>query len=565
MSSNEAAAETTPVPTAVPRGIPWRAFIWTAVVAAACAPWLLLHLQRLWSKPHYQFFPIVFLGATVLAVRGWKGLGQLKPGTPGYAHMVLALGWLFLLGAGFFGAGFFRSGLLGTVALFFIVVAGIYAAGGRKLLSGLLPAWAFLWLIIPLPGDLDTQLILQMQTWTAAATSRVLDLFRIIHVMAGNVIEVKDKRLMVEEACSGIHSLYAVLTCAFFYVLWTRAAPVRGALLLVAAVVWVLLANVTRVVVIVWAFTRWGIDLSQDIPHEVLGWTLFAVTLLLVWSTDRLLLFFSLANPLRTPELGEDQAPAPKAAQGESPPTPTRLPTDWSRRLGSWPALAGFTLLATLQLALFSYDPPAPRSTDELVKTLARTTIETLPPKIDTWQQFRFDTSTSKALETIQGVRSRSWYFQSQSGTAGLSLDFPFHDWHDLLICYRAQGWQVNERKIQPDDGKGEGAFIRALLEKPLDRHGYLWFGLMDSTGQFLPPPEEGIVAGLVAARPGGYPALWHRLTGRAVVTVPDLRPTCQVQLVIESYLPLGKADLEKAQALFLEARRLLRKRLLTD
>ena len=67
---------------------------------------------------------------------------------------------------------------------------------------------------------------------TAKITGSLLDLVPVAHVMSGHVIEVSGKRLLVEEACSGVHSLFSVLTSAFFFLLWTRCPPIRSALVL---------------------------------------------------------------------------------------------------------------------------------------------------------------------------------------------------------------------------------------------------------------------------------------------------------------------------------------------
>ena len=58
----------------------------TGVIVAAHLPLLLLHAENLWDKPHYQFFPIVLVGAGFLAYNRWPGLGVLTPEI-GRAHV----------------------------------------------------------------------------------------------------------------------------------------------------------------------------------------------------------------------------------------------------------------------------------------------------------------------------------------------------------------------------------------------------------------------------------------------------------------------------------------------
>ena len=74
--------------------------------------------------------------------------------------------------------------------------------------------------------------------------------------MNGVIIEVGDKKYEIERACSGISSLLSVLACTLFYVFWTGAHWVRGTALVLSSVFWVLIANVLRVVIIVFVDTR---------------------------------------------------------------------------------------------------------------------------------------------------------------------------------------------------------------------------------------------------------------------------------------------------------------------
>src|SRR5438477_618134 len=75
-----------------------------------------------------------------------------------------------------------------------------------------------------------------------------LVLLNIWHVMSGPGVEIGGRRLLVEEACSGIRSLFSVLAATRFFGLWVRRPPVRALCLVLSAVGWVLLGNIVRVV-----------------------------------------------------------------------------------------------------------------------------------------------------------------------------------------------------------------------------------------------------------------------------------------------------------------------------
>lgn len=97
--------------------------------------------------------------------------------------------------------------------------------------------------------------------------------------MAGNVLEFPGKRLLVEEACSGVQSLFAVVAAMAAYLVWQRRPWSIAALVLPAAVAAALVMNLARVTAIALAQHGLGLDLSGGWPHEALGTVGFALAL----------------------------------------------------------------------------------------------------------------------------------------------------------------------------------------------------------------------------------------------------------------------------------------------
>src|SRR5262249_50667112 len=245
-------------------------------------PLLIVHGRQIWLRPHYQFFPFVLLGAAFLAFTRLRDLGPLSPGAARWSLPLVGFAWALLAVA-----ELLYSSWLGAVATLLLLAAVLFALGGGRLFRAALPAWLLLWLAVPPPFELDRQLILWLQSLTAQWSSRVLDLLGVFHVMAGNVVEIGGRRLLVEEACSGVNSLFSIFACTLFFVFWARRPLVQSLLLLTAAVAWVIVANVARVTLVAYACARWGLDLTAGWRHEGLGVLLFAVALGLLWSTDR--------------------------------------------------------------------------------------------------------------------------------------------------------------------------------------------------------------------------------------------------------------------------------------
>src|SRR4051812_12435283 len=131
-----------------------------------------------------------------------------------------------------------------------------------------------------------------MQQFAAQISSKLLDQMGVWHMRQGVVIATGAKLYEVEGACSGITSLLTTLACVLFYCLYYRIHWLRATLLTASSVFWVLINNITRIIIVAYSGAKWDIDLAHGLPHQIIGFVLFALTLVFLWSTDRLLMFF---------------------------------------------------------------------------------------------------------------------------------------------------------------------------------------------------------------------------------------------------------------------------------
>ncbi len=367
----------------------WGLVAAAVILLAAHLPLLILHGEQIWLRPHYQFFPLAVLGAAVLALARLRGYGPLNPGSFGYALPLLTAAWLLLVVA-----ELLYSSWLGSVAALAALTAVLYAVGGARLVVRLLPALVLLCLVIPPPFELDRQLILALQSLTARWASTVLDCLGVYHVMAGNVVEIGGRRLLVEEACSGVNSLFSLLACTLFFIFLVRRPPVHAIFLLAATVGWVLVANVARVVTVAYGTTHWGVDLAEGWRHEALGAAVFGVALGLVWSTDRFLLF--LLSPT-TP--GAKRATPASVPNAEGATAPCKVP------LAIWPVVAAYLLLLIAHFALYGGSVvEAKATTGRVPAVVEKLDADSLPAKSEHWQRFGFAADTRNLGSSLRRI-----------------------------------------------------------------------------------------------------------------------------------------------------------------
>ena len=361
-------------------------------------------------------------------------------------------------------------------------------------------------LIIPPPFELDRQLILALQSLTVRWASAVLDFFGVYHVMAGNVVEIGGRRLLVEEACSGVNSLFSLLACTLFFVFLVRRPLVHALFLLMATVGWVLVANVARVVTVAYGTIHWSVDLAEGWRHEALGAAVFGVALALVWSTDRFLLF------LLSPTASAALRPASAVASSEGATSLRKIP------LAIWPVVAAYLLLLIAHFALYGGAVSEVKTTAGPVPAVVeKLDADSLPAQFEHWQRLGF-AADARNPGSAFGEFSKTWSYQNGQNMAGFSLDYPFPSWHDLTRCYTGQGWAMDEQAVHKPaqaDGADQDGYVAVRFTKPGFRSGYLLFCQFNKDGAPL-DPRLGAAYLSVYRQEAALRHWWYRLQGNA-------------------------------------------------
>ncbi|MFO0911100.1 MAG: exosortase U [Isosphaeraceae bacterium] len=507
---------------------------WPAlIVVLSFVPLLAVHSRLLWARPHYQFFPLVVPGALALAYRYCRGLGELRPGSVKVARWLWLAGWALLAFS-----VIFVSTTASAVAFLVTLLAAIYAMGGGTLVRAALPAWAFLWLAVPFPRTIDLKIITGLQDLVSIWSSQILDTLKVFHLMEGNVVEIPDGRLLVDQACSGIYSLLTLMLGTLFYVLWNKSGWVRGALLMASAIFWVILGNVARIVAIVILKTRFEIDATAGKKHEALGIGIFVLMLVMVWSSDKLFSFFAtLARGLWAWIVRGRQTAA--AAEIPVEAAPTVLPAPTATWLSSIVVALAFVVWLLPQFLL-----PGVNWREVLIANdvygpkFEKLGEASFPARWRNLERMGFTTQHRK-MDDSWGENSRIWVYRQGPRVISVSLDYQFVDWHELAVCYGSQGWTVAERRIEPLPEGGPRSIVVLDMVSPQGWYGYLVYGLYRSDGRPVTPPEGNSYLQGIVGRISG----WFRPNSRETQAVASL--SYQVQVFVESEAPLTPSDRE--------------------
>ncbi len=232
-------------------------------------------------------------------------------------------------------------------ALVAFLMAGLFIVGDVRL--RLVPVnWIsltaiFLWLLVaPIPNGTYARLTLGLQQWVAGSVLQTLHLLGIPARQHGNIIELANATVGIEEACSGIRSLVSCVFAGFFFAAWLVRRPMGRAILIVTAPLLALAMNFLRSLTLT-LLTNAGKDIN-GFWHDATGFAILGVTAAVLAGLAILL---------------ETREPEPAVAATAAP---TGLPF-WSVRF-FWTAtavtagLAGFYIFSTRKPDL--RDHPAP-------------------------------------------------------------------------------------------------------------------------------------------------------------------------------------------------------------
>lgn len=247
------------------------------------------NLAHRWSNdPQYSHGYLVPLFALVLL---WKRRDQLSTTAPARAWSPSWWGVSVLLG-GLVLRLIAVSMDVEAVDAFSLLptLAGlVLLLGGKSAVAWAWPGIAFLGFMIPLPFFLEMTLSQPLRALATQISTYVLQTCGYPAIADGNTIHIGTMQLMVAQACNGLGMLmtFFALSTAFAVVL---TCPLADRLILVfSAIPIAVLANVVRIAATGLVSAGWGIEAGRAVFHDLAGWLMMPLALLLLWLEYRFL------------------------------------------------------------------------------------------------------------------------------------------------------------------------------------------------------------------------------------------------------------------------------------
>ena len=280
----------------VRRILAWRWMLFWAAFAAVLLPTLYANYTQSWSSEQGEQGPIVLGIAAWLLWRRWPEMAVAgRPGSVGVAIAVFGLSALAYV----FGR-IADQFAVETYGLYGLGLATTYALVG---LPGMARGWfplAFFLFVLPVPYTLTLLLTSHLRLWITEAVVATLRLCGLSIVRDGLNILVDQYLLAVQEACSGMNSLFSLSAIGLVYLHIRRSPPWWYYAVMFGPIIFFAVAgNFTRIIVLVLMTHFLGDAVAQGVLHETTGIITFAVALIGVMVLDAIVGVFVFSDRRR--------------------------------------------------------------------------------------------------------------------------------------------------------------------------------------------------------------------------------------------------------------------------
>jgi len=270
-----------------PRGAVMEAIAssWPLILGAAALaiPTFLVLAANNWSREEGAHGPLVLATAAWLLWLQWPAIR--KEGVPGKGWAVaLLMGFALLL---YVTGQAFDLITLSAAGLYGVGFAIFYSKFGARAIIRNWFIFFYLLFAVPPPRMWLDRLTFPLKQFVSTAATEILQPFGIPVAHEGVVIYVAQYQLLVEDACSGMNSIFGLLAISLFYIYLMRGGSWWYSLILgVLSVPIAILANIIRIVILILLTYYAGDDVAQGFLHMLAGVFVFATALILMFAVD---------------------------------------------------------------------------------------------------------------------------------------------------------------------------------------------------------------------------------------------------------------------------------------
>ncbi len=198
---------------------------------------------------------------------------NINPSPKGWLFFIHAI-LIYLISALFgiyFLAGFSLLLLLPGIVLLFL---------GWQFLKKILFSLLFLSFMIPLPLVAISNISFRLKILASQIAVFIVNLIGLPAIREGSIIKTKHSYLVVEDPCSGIRSLIALIALGALMAYLSRISKPKKVVLFLAAIPIAIFANVIRIAALTLVSEMYGAKVATGTFHDIMGIMVFVISFL---------------------------------------------------------------------------------------------------------------------------------------------------------------------------------------------------------------------------------------------------------------------------------------------
>ncbi|MHC4713016.1 MAG: exosortase [Planctomycetota bacterium] len=157
---------------------------------------------------------------------------------------------------------------------------------------------AYLLFMCPLPSGIYDPVSAQLRLFASSVSTVLLQVLGVAAARTGNIIHLANATLSVEDACSGIRSLFGITATATAFAFIIPGGRLRKTVFIVSALPIAVLSNILRVTGTGLLYQYAGARFAEGFYHSLEGWVFYALALAVLFLEYLLL---NAAFPVRPP------------------------------------------------------------------------------------------------------------------------------------------------------------------------------------------------------------------------------------------------------------------------
>lgn len=189
------------------------------------------------------------------------------------------MGWLFLAPSiiVYLASALLRVNFSAAFTLIPTIAGVVLLFMGKEYLKQLLFPILFIIFMIPLPSAAIVNISFQLKIFAAKLSTFIVNQIGIPAIREGSVIKTAHAYLMVEDPCSGIRSLIALIALGTLMAHLSQTTKIKKTILFLSAIPIAIGANVVRIVALTLASEIYGSKFAMGLFHDTMGFVIFII------------------------------------------------------------------------------------------------------------------------------------------------------------------------------------------------------------------------------------------------------------------------------------------------